>query len=282
MGKRGCKERWNPLAAFTPKQCVGGSIGKSKAGKYFLGELEMNVFLILAFLFFVGSVSGWGMEVLFRRYLSTSNPERKWINPGFCTGPYLPIYGFGLCALYLIAGLEKWIPGDNPLWNKALLFLMMAVAMTAIEYIAGIFCLRVAKVRLWDYSGNRGNIQGIICPMYSLIWAVMGAVYYFLIHPHILNALLWLSNNLAFSFVIGFFFGVFILDVAQSARIIVKLKNWAKENDVIVRLEALKTQIRSDGAKQKYHFFWPFRTDRPLTEHLKEMWEGREHRINKK
>ena len=63
----------------------------------------MNFFLTLAYLFFIGSVSGWVLELFFRKFFSASNPEHKWINPGFCTGPYLPIYGFGLCALYLLA-----------------------------------------------------------------------------------------------------------------------------------------------------------------------------------
>lgn len=52
----------------------------------------MNLFLTLAFLFFIGATTGWAIEVLFRRFLSSANPERKWINPGFCTGPYLPLY----------------------------------------------------------------------------------------------------------------------------------------------------------------------------------------------
>lgn len=244
----------------------------------------MNVFLTLAFLFFVGSLSGWCLEVVFRRYFSSSNPERKWINPGFCTGPYLPIYGCGLCALYLIAGLENLLTIENPVLEKGVLFLIMAVSMTAIEYIAGIFSLKVAKVRLWDYSDEWGNIQGIICPLFSVIWAVMGALYYFFIHPYILNALAWLSNNLAFSFVIGFFFGVFLLDVAHSAQLVVKLRQWAKENDVVVRYEGLKAQIRrrSDAEKKKYHFCHPFRTDRPLAEHLKEMRESLEQRTRKK
>ena len=67
----------------------------------------MNLFLTLAFLFFIGAITGWVIEVLFRRFLSSANPERKWINPGFCTGPYLPLYGVGLCMLYLIASLEQ-------------------------------------------------------------------------------------------------------------------------------------------------------------------------------
>lgn len=59
----------------------------------------------------------------------------------------------------------------------------------------------------------------------------------FLIHPYILNALLWLSNNLAFSFVIGMFFGVFIIDVVNSAQLVVKLKAYAEENDVIINMK---------------------------------------------
>ena len=56
----------------------------------------MNIFLSLAFLFFVGSTFGWVLELLFRRFFSSNNPERKWIDPGFCVGPDLPLYGSGL------------------------------------------------------------------------------------------------------------------------------------------------------------------------------------------
>lgn len=233
----------------------------------------MNLFLELTLIFFIGSVFGWVLEVFFRRFISRANPERKWINPGFCTGPYLPIYGFGLCFMYLIAGLEKYTILKNPFWNKALLFFAMAVCMTVIEYIAGIVNLKTAKVRLWDYTNEWGNIQGIICPKFSLIWAMLGAVYYFLIHPHILDAVVWLSHNLAFSFVIGLFFGVLLVDAAASVQLTAKLKQYADEYNVIVRYETLKSNIRSHYGEnaQKYRFFRPFRTNIPLSEHLKEL-----------
>lgn len=241
----------------------------------------MNLFLTLSFLFFIGSVSGWVIELLFRRYLSSANPERKWINPGFCTGPYVPLYGFGLCILYLIASLESldWI--NNFHYKKILLFIAMAVMMTVIEYIAGIFLLKAAHIRLWDYSKERGNIQGLICPKFSIIWALCGAAYYFFIHPRILNALNWFSQNLAFSFVIGLFFGVFLIDVAHSLQIVNKLQKFAVENNVVIRYEHLKLQIKNAREKQKlkYHFFSPFHSDRPITEHLKEMRESFEQRI---
>ena len=55
-----------------------------------------QMLLELSFLFFVGSCLGWCVEVLFRRFFSA----KKWINPGFLTGPYLPLYGFGLTFMY--------------------------------------------------------------------------------------------------------------------------------------------------------------------------------------
>ena len=53
----------------------------------------MNLFLTLAYLFFIGSVLGWVLELFYRRFISGANPERKWINPGFCVGPYVQLYG---------------------------------------------------------------------------------------------------------------------------------------------------------------------------------------------
>ena len=241
----------------------------------------MSMMLTLAFLFFIGSVLGWVLELLFRNL--TQHPD-KIVNPGFCTGPYLPIYGFGLCALYLLASLEQYSLIPDPFWNKVMLFAAMAVGMTLIEYIAGVFCLKYLKVRLWDYSDLWGNIQGIICPLFSFFWAILGAMYYFLIHPHILEGLNWLANNLAFSFFIGVFYGVFAIDVIHSAKLVVKLKAFAEDNDVIVRYEALKTHIRQrrERIALKYHFFRPFRSDLPLSQHLLQMQETLETRIRRK
>lgn len=240
----------------------------------------MGIFLTLAYLFFIGSVLGWILELFYR---NLTRKHEKWVNPGFCTGPYLPIYGFGLCALFLLASLEQYRLIQNPFWNKIVLFLTMAVGMTLIEYVAGLFCLKYLKVRLWDYSDLWGNIQGIICPLFSFFWAILGAIYYFLIHPYILYGLTWLSNNLAFSFFIGMFFGVFLIDVAHSGNLIVKLKNFAEENEVIVRYEALKDHILASHEKNKarYRFFRPFREVQPLNELLVEMKETLEERRNR-
>lgn len=241
----------------------------------------MSLFLILAYLFFIGSCLGWLLELIFRRFFSSANPERRWINPGFCTGPYLPLYGSGLCILYLIASLEGRGISAHPALGRAGLFLAMAVCMTVIEYIAGAVSLYLFKVRLWDYRNERGNIQGIICPKFSLIWALLGGLYYFAVHPFILDALAWLSRNLAFSFVIGYFFGVFTIDVCHSAQIMAKMRRFAQDNQVVLRYEHVKAHIRAmhDRNAQKYHFFRPFHSELGLTAHLRELLDTFEKRV---
>ena len=130
----------------------------------------MNFILTLAYLFFVGSVSGWVLELFFRKFFSASNPEHKWINPGFCTGPYLPIYGFGLCALYLLALLGRETGLDGSIQGRALLFLGMAVSMTLIEYIGGLLPTLVAYTVMGVGIGDRSS------PAFWIAFGSLGCV----------------------------------------------------------------------------------------------------------
>ena len=83
--------------------------------------------------------------------------------------------------------------------------------------------------------------------------------------------LVWLGNNLEFLFVVGFFFGVFTIDVVYSAGIVTKLRAFAKENDIIIKYENLKAHIRKNHERfaKKTNFLLPFKSDIPLSEHLK-------------
>ncbi len=230
----------------------------------------MNNALILAFLFFMGCIIGWGIEVIFRRF-KKENVSRKWVNPGFLVGPYLPLYGFGLCGLYLLASLENTnLIEEVTAGSKTILFLTMAVVMTLFEYIAGLIFIKGLHVQLWDYSKEKFNLQGIICLKFSIYWAILGAIYYFLIHPRILEALQWLSHNLQFSFFVGAFFGVFMVDVVYSLNIVANVRAFAKEKQILVKYEELRAQIRENAEerKEKLHWFLRFRSGTPLREHL--------------
>lgn len=236
----------------------------------------MSQALILAFLFFMGCIIGWGLEVFYRRF-KKSNTSRRWVNPGFLVGPYLPLYGVGLCGLYLLASLEDTaLIQEVTVGSKMILFFVMAVVMTLVEYIAGVIFIKGMHVQLWDYSNEKFNFQGIICLRFSIYWALLGALYYFLIHPRILEALEWLSHNLQFSFFVGAFFGVFAVDVAYSLNLVTKIRAYAKENDVLIRYERLRMQIqeRAEERREKMHWFLRFHSEHPFAEHLHDYVEN--------
>lgn len=235
----------------------------------------MKFFLVITFLFFAGSIIGWGIELVFRRFFSKNNPERKWINPGFLTGPYLPLYGFSLVILFLLTFIDVSFI-ENPYLQKAVLFCLMALCITLFEYIAGMIFIVGMKIRLWDYSKNWGNIKGIICPQFTFYWWLLSATYYFFIHPQILEWLYWFVNHIEFSFVVGFFYGVFTIDVCYSLRIMTRIRRFARENEIIIHLTELQQQIRqkNDENKEKFHFWLTMKSEQlPLVDHLKQALE---------
>lgn len=220
----------------------------------------MSLFLVLTFLFFAGSLIGWGIEVLWRRF---TGKEKRWINPGFLAGPYLPIYGLSLCVLFLLSFINV-AAIKGAIAQKIVLFVLMALSITVMEYIGGLIFIKGMRIKLWDYSEKWGNIKGLVCPEYTFYWYILSAVYYFLIHPKILEWLYWFTNHLAFCFVIGYFYGVFTLDLCYTFNISAKIREVAKENKIAVHYEALKDAIRVRNEKlwEKRHFFFVFKTHR--------------------
>ena len=67
--------------------------------------------------------------------------------------------------------------------------------MTVIEFIAGEIFILGMGIKLWDYSDRWGNIKGIICPLFSLIWTLVAVGFYFLIRPVCENLIMWYQNN---------------------------------------------------------------------------------------
>ncbi len=142
----------------------------------------MSNILILAFLFFAGCLIGWGIEVIFRRF-EPNNKARKWINPGFLLVLICLYTASDFAPFICWQDLKNLYTLTTRLCRSLYFFLLMAIAMTVIELIAGEIFIVKMHVKLWDYTGNKFNYKGIICPLYSLIWAALGAVYYFFHTP---------------------------------------------------------------------------------------------------
>ena len=238
-----------------------------------------EIILIALFLFFIGSVLGWVLEVFFRRFFSA----KKWINPGFLTGPYLPLYGFGLTGLFGISRLPIHTGMD---WLDALLIiLIMGITMTLIEYLAGLIFIKGMKIKLWDYSDQWGNIQGIICPLFSFFWLILSAAFYFIMTEPVLKAVNWFVGHMGFAFFVGMFMGIFLIDLCHSLNLSVKIRSFAKEKNIVVHFEKLKETIKEhiETFEQKHaSFCFPFRSARKLAEELETYLERLQKEHKKK
>ncbi len=195
----------------------------------------MKYLVIIATLFVIGSLFGWVLELFYRRFVS----QKKWMNPGFLMGPYLPIYGFGVVVLYGVSNINLGI--TNQIVDIIVRILIVGLGMTLIEFIGGLIFIKGLKIKLWDYSNCKGNIMGIICPLYSFMWLLVGSLYYFLINPFLVMGISWISENLIYTFFIGIVIGMIIVDFAYSVHLATKLKEFKELQEL--RFEEFKSEF---------------------------------------
>ncbi|MBR1863006.1 MAG: putative ABC transporter permease [Ruminococcus sp.] len=238
----------------------------------------MTGFIKIAFLFAVGSMIGWVLEFFYRKFFDPVNVERKWLNPGFLTGPYLPLYGFALLLLYCMSRIERFLPIDNIYLRKTVLFIIMAAAITLLEYLTGLIFIVRMKIMLWDYTQFWGNIQGIICPLYTFFWLILSLAYCFFIDPAVTTGVEALMDNLEYSFFVGTFYGVFFIDLGISINNIVNIAEFAREHNIIVKIDELREQIQNFRIKNRERpmFFLPLRFTDTLHNNLERYREFRE------
>lgn len=197
----------------------------------------MKYIVLSSTLFVIGSLFGWIIELLFRRFVS----QKKWMNPGFLTGPYLPIYGFGVLVLYGISNLSFGI--NNEFIDVIVHIAIIGIGMTLIEFIAGLIFIKGLNIKLWDYTNQKGNIMGIICPSFSLIWLVVGSLYYFLLNPVLVHGITWISENLIYTYFVGAVIGAVLVDFAYSIHLATKLKYY--KEFASLRFEDFRIELKN-------------------------------------
>ncbi len=224
----------------------------------------MKYLIVYSLIFILGGSLGYLIELVFRRIV-----HKKWINPGFLTGPCLPLYGVGTVCLFFISSFDySFIP--SPAWRAVFVISLITVAMTLVEYITGLIFIKGMHVKLWDYSDRLGNVQGIICPLFTFFWGVIGAIYYLFLNKFFVNAAVWLGENPWFSFGVGLYFGVFIVDICYSFKVVAKVRKWAKDKQIVVKYEAFKLSAakKAQEFKEKFNFFFGLHGKRDLNKDL--------------
>lgn len=200
----------------------------------------MGDILKYSLIFLSCSIIGWFIELIYRRYFGET---KKFVNPGFLFGPYLPIYGFGGIVLYILSNYQM----DN-----ISRFIIIAGTMTLIEYIGGSIILKYYKVRLWDYRNEKFNYRGLICFKYSVFWGILGELFYIFFYFKIIDSIEFLYSNLSFSYFLGIFFGFFIVDIVMKFNLMNMLKTAIDEienTEFALNMDTFKLRVKERRKK---------------------------------
>lgn len=195
-------------------------------------------------LFFFYCFCGWVWESCY-----VSLRQRHWVNRGFLHGPLLPIYGTGAILILFVT-----LPVAEHLGWVWLLGLIVA---TVLEYITGDVMERLFKVRYWDYSNQRFNLNGHICLTSSIAWGFFSILLIQYLHPPAARLLAdipaFLVDPLALILTAAFSVDV-VLSVQAALDLRETLARLAEENETFRRL-ALRAEVAAAFAEEDLNRF---------------------------
>lgn len=127
-------------------------------------------FYELCWFYFIYSFIGWCGEVCV-----AALRKKKFINRGFVSGPFCPIYGTGAVAFAIFLPELK----ENPFF----LFLGGMILASFIEFATGALLEKLFHKKWWDYSDIRFNFDGYICARYALLWGGFALLLTYIVSP---------------------------------------------------------------------------------------------------
>ena len=198
----------------------------------------------LAF-FYIYCFFGWIFE---STYVSVK--KGHFVNRGFLRLPMLPIYGTG-------AVMMLWV--SLPVRDSLLLvYTSGAIAATILEYVTGWGMERLFKVKYWDYSNQRFQLNGYICLSSTIAWGFLTVLLTEVLHPPIARYVLGIPLGVLLV-CIGGITVLFVLDAVQSvkealdlAKVLDAMTNMRAElDDLQVQMALLKAEMQQRAAESR-------------------------------
>ena len=198
----------------------------------------------LAF-FYIYCFFGWIFE---STYVSVK--KGHFVNRGFLRLPMLPIYGTG-------AVMMLWV--SLPVRDSLLLvYTSGAIAATILEYVTGWGMERLFKVKYWDYSNQRFQVNGYICLSSTIAWGFLTVLLTEVLHPPIARYVLGIPLGVLLV-CIGGITVLFVLDAVQSvkealdlAKVLDAMTNMRAElDDLQVQMALLKAEMQQRVAESR-------------------------------
>lgn len=188
---------------------------------------DLKIYFLL---FLIYSFVGWVLEVIYTLFI-----DKKLTNRGFFIGPYCPIYGVG--ALLIVIFLSKF--QQHPF----ALFILAVVICSVLEYCTSYVMEKIFKIRWWDYSNNRFNINGRICFETMIPFGVIACLLVYVINPFLVLNLNKLPESCLV--VLSLVFGVLLLaDYITSFNIVNNFKKTVKKVSELDRTDDVNSYVR--------------------------------------
>lgn len=196
-------------------------------------------------MFYIFSFFGWIFESAY-----VSIRKRRFVNRGFLRLPMLPLYGTGAVLLLWLT-----LPFRE---NLFLVYIIGVIAATVLEYVTGWAMERLFKVRYWDYSDQRFQVNGYICLSSSIAWGFLTIFLTEVIDKPISRLLLWINPaaSVLCCAAVSVLFGIdtvgsvrAALNLAKVLEAMTRMQSELDELQVQMALLKLETRDRMERAK---------------------------------
>ena len=202
------------------------------------------LFFKYLFIFAVFSIVGLILELCYRSIIN-----KKLINPGFMTGCVVPLYGMGAIILNILCTI---ITKFNFKYETLTIFIIGFILLSLLEFICGFISLKYFNLRLWDYRDRKLNYKGFVCIEFSLVWGILGVLYFLIIYPYInVVSSSFINSNIGI-FILGIFLGIFLIDLSVSINLLSRLIKYSKEIEEIINVEKIKLEVRINTSRKKF------------------------------
>ena len=156
----------------------------------------------LFLLFMIYSFLGWVVEVV-----KLSIKEKRFVNRGFLIEPLCPIYAVGAV---LITWLTKKYEND-----VFILFILSIIICGVLEYFVSFLFEKVFKVKWWDYSDRKYNINGRITLNNLFGFGLLGLLILLILNPFFMGIIDKIPTKVIY-ILSTIVFGIFVLDIVVS------------------------------------------------------------------
>ena len=192
----------------------------------------MEYCIDLVLLFFAYALLGWCIEVTLKYF-----QFHRFINRGFLTGPWLPIYGSG--AVLITLAVDGLAPLESSVGTT---FALSFVLCGTVEYLTSFVMEKRFHARWWDYSQKPMNLHGRVWIGNLILFGLGGVLIAKVLNPVFLGVfgMLTLSGREILSAGLG---GLFLADCVMS-HFVLKLVKTGVESSEADSTEEISREVR--------------------------------------